>query len=90
MVLILFGISIRHGQATDKKLLMGLKITNAGADQELAVLKTPNLGANGTIGKRKLPFLLIIRICLELRHFFCYVSHQFYLDHPFYFIFLLC
>jgi len=28
---------------------MGLKITNAGADQELAVLKTPNLGANGTI-----------------------------------------
>ena len=56
MVLILFGISIRHGQATDKKLLMGLKITNAGADQELAVLKTPNLGANGTIGKRKLPY----------------------------------
>ena len=34
--------------------------------------------------------LLIIRICLELRHFFCYVSHQFYLDRPFYFIFLLC
>ena len=50
VVLILFGISVRHGQA-DKKLLMGLK-TNAGADQELAVLKTPNLGANGTIGKK--------------------------------------
>ena len=47
VVFVLFVISLRYG-TSEKKSLLGLTSTPKG-DQELAVLRTPNLGINGTI-----------------------------------------